>query len=180
MDIKNKNLTFDVIKIEEMKEKRKPMEILKSRECAEKSILSIVTRLEEPLEHLGVKNMTLLNCMTSTDKTRPIEKLFGGAVKTEYKICGDGAIGGMVQQGENGDQTVGCRDDAVGGRLQQVDDNSEMVQGSDVQCRDCAVGGRLQENEYDENGSLIDEDDAINEDMHYVNDEVFLVVRKMR
>ena len=114
------------------------MKMLKSRECEEKSILSIVTRLEEPLEDLGVKNMTLLNCMTSTDKTRQIEKLFGGAVKTEYKICGDGAIGGMVQQGENGDQTVGCRDDAVGGRLQRVDDDSEMVQGSDVQCREVA------------------------------------------
>ena len=160
-------------KIEEMKEKRKPMKILKSRECAEKYILSIVTRLEEPLEHLGVKNMTLLNCMTSTDKTRPIEKLFGGAVKTEYKICGDGAIGGMVQQGENGDETVGCRDDAVGGRLQRVDDDSEMVQGSDVQCRDDAFGGRLQEDEFDENGSLIDGDDATNGEMHYINDEVF-------
>ena len=41
--------------------------------------------------------MTFLNCMTSTDKTRPIEKLFGGAVKTEYIMCGDGAIGEMVQ-----------------------------------------------------------------------------------
>ena len=51
--------------------------------------------------------MTLLNCMTSTDKTRPIEKLFGGAVKTEYKICGDGAIGGMVQH-ENISRRTEC------------------------------------------------------------------------
>ena len=115
-----------------MEEKRKPMKILKSRECAEKSILSIVTRLEEPLEHLEVRNMTLLNCMTRTDRTRPIDKLFGGAVKTEYIMCGDGAIGGMVQQGENYDEIVKCRDDAVEGRLQKSDDDNEMVRGNDA------------------------------------------------
>ena len=67
--------------------------------------------------------------MTSTDKTRPNKKLFGGAVKAKVMICGVGAIGGMVQQGETYDEIVMCRDDAVEGRLQQSDDDNEMVRG---------------------------------------------------
>ena len=93
------------------KKKTKSMKVFPTpKEYSRKSILSIVTRLEENAKTVRNENMTLLNCMTRTDETKTSGELFVGAVQSGNKLYGDG----MVQQRE-------CRDDAVGGRVQQVD-----------------------------------------------------------
>ena len=128
-DRKLKNLTLDENeKIEKIKGGQKSMKIFPTpKEYRRKSILSIVTRLEENVETFEIENMTMLNCMTRIDETKSTEKLF----------VGDDAIGGTVQQRE-------CRDDAVGGRVQQVDAKKLFVRTVKPEvCGDDAMGGMV-------------------------------------
>ena len=54
------------------------------------------------------------------------KKLFVRTVKLEF--CGDDAVGGMVQWGEeDGKENRGCRDNAVGGRVQCIVDEKLFV-----------------------------------------------------
>ena len=115
--------------------------------------------------------------MTRWDKKKESE-LFGGAVKTRIMMCRDGAVGGMMQQGEEYDEN----ETMMSGGSVKVD-SSDMVQGDDavMMCRDDAVGGMLQQNdEYNDNGIMMCEDGATYDMMQHIgDDDVFVDSEKV-